>query len=93
MVLEEMARNTAAQDQVHGSDPASVAEVAYARYSYFKYLHSEDVAMGKENSMFDTSMYEDPAMVPQHDGKLSYLKSTMDKNPSQNNVYELIEEL
>ena len=93
MVFDQIAKETAAHDQVHGDEPASVAEVAFARYSYFKYLHSEDVAMGNENSFFDASKYEDPTSVPQHDGKITYLKSTMEKNPSHNNVYGLIEEL
>ena len=34
----------AASDEVAGDDPASAVEIAYANYSYNKYLHDEAVA-------------------------------------------------
>ena len=89
--LGDIAKETAAQNQVTGDDPASVAEVAYARYAYHKYLSADEGFMSQQNSFFGN--YEDPVTVPQHDGRLSYLKSTMDKDPSTNNVYGLIDEL
>ena len=45
------------------------------------------------NSIFDVNQFEDPVTVKQQDGKLSYLKSKLDKNPSRNNVYGLLDEL
>ena len=43
--------------------------------------------------MFDINEFEDLESFKQQDGKLSYLMNRLDRNPSRNNVYGLLEEL
>ena len=83
--------NFATSEEIN--DQASAVELAYARYQFFKYLHNEEVTDGVSNAIFDINQFEEIDSFKQQDGKLSYLMNRLDKNPSRNNVYGLLDEL
>ena len=68
---------------------ASQSQVAFAEFQFFKYLANEEVQEGG----FDESTVIDPTLLRQHDGKLGYLKSQMEINPTEVNVYALVDEI
>ena len=63
--------------------------MAYAEFQYFKYLVAEEVAEGT----FTEGMEIDPTLLRQHDGKLGFLKSQMELDPTEENVYALVDEI
>ena len=65
---------------------ASKSQVAYAEFELQKYLAHEELG-----ELFSSEV--DETQVRQEDGKLSYLKSQMEKTPTENNVYALVDEL
>ena len=66
---------------------ASQQQFDFAELQYYKYLSNDDFINDAEIEMFDDTS------VRQEDARLSYLKNQMEKQPTENNVYALVDEI
>lgn len=77
---------------------ASKSQLAFAQFQYYQYLNDSEILHATANGLEKPSPYTerssfDETQVRQRDGKLSYLKSQMDRNPTKGNVYALVDEI
>ena len=77
---------------------ASKSQLAYAEFQYYKYLSHQDDDPSLSNNDSETMSYTemtkiDETSVRQRDGKIVYLKSQLDRTPTQGNVYALVDEI